>query len=47
MIEEANILKETFSKNANATMVSSKTISSVIGIHSGPKAFGFAIIEEY
>ena len=47
MIDEANILRETFSKNPNVTMVYSKTISSVIGIHSGPKAFGFAIIEEY
>lgn len=47
MIEEANMLREAFSKNPNTNMIYSKTISSVIGIHSGPKAFGFAIIEEY
>ena len=47
MLDEAKMLQEAFSKNPNANMIYSKTISSVIGIHSGPKAFGFAIIEEY
>lgn len=47
MLDEAKMLQEAFSKNLNANMIHSKTISSVIGIHSGPKAFGFAIIEEY
>ena len=47
MLDEAKMLQEAFSKNPNANMIYSKTISSIIGIHSGPKAFGFAIIEEY
>lgn len=47
MTEEATALKDAFSKNPNANMVYSKTISSVIGIHAGPRTFGFAIIEEY
>lgn len=47
MIEEANMLRQAFSKSSNANMIYSKTISSVIGIHSGPRTFGFAIIEEY
>ena len=46
MQEELESLKKIFSEHTNVTSLYTGTLTPVVGVHSGPRLIGFAILEE-
>lgn len=46
MLKEAEVLKNTLIKHPNITFTRIATMTPVVGVHSGPRLLGFAILED-
>lgn len=46
MYEELETLKKIFNEHKNTTFLYTGTLTPVVGVHSGPRLLGFAILEE-